>query len=390
MALKRRGKAGIWWYSFKFAGRRIHESSKSTSKTVAKEAERQRHRQLEETWNQITKRALPPPFEKAADAWYESVKPHLAERTKSIYDVTLRCHLKPALGPVLLCDITAQRIGEYQAGRRTEGASARTLNKELQVLRMILKRHKMWANLQGDVKFEREPEGIGRALSPEEETALLTACDSNPLLRAVVTLALNTTMRDHEIKGLRWRQVDFFERILTVGKSKTEAGRGRVIPLNADATKALANWAEHFPERKAEHYAFSACENARMDTGNPDMRQVDPSRPIKSWRTAWRHARTVAGVKVRFHDLRHTTITKLAESQASDQTIMSIAGHVSRKMLEHYSHIRMAAKRAALDAISTRRPEPVCGKVPVFEGEGHQKVHQLAEAENADARNLLN
>ena len=52
-----------------------------------------------------------------------------------------------------------------------------------------------------------------------------------------------------------------------------------------------------------------------------------------------------------FHDLRHTCITKLAEGQASEQTLMSISGHMSRKMLEHYSHIRMAAKRTALDAI---------------------------------------
>ena len=54
---------------------------------------------------------------------------------------------------------------------------------------------------------------------------------------------------------------------------------------------------------------------------------------------------------IRFHDLRHTCITKLAEGQASEQTLMSISGHLSRKMLEYYSHIRMAAKRAALDAI---------------------------------------
>jgi integrase len=56
-------------------------------------------------------------------------------------------------------------------------------------------------------------------------------------------------------------------------------------------------------------------------------------------------------LSIRFHDLRHTCITKLAEGQASEQTIMSIAGHLSRKMIEHYSHIGMAAKRAALDAI---------------------------------------
>jgi integrase len=59
-----------------------------------------------------------------------------------------------------------------------------------------------------------------------------------------------------------------------------------------------------------------------------------------------------AGLQVRFHDLRHTCITKLAESQASEQTLMAISGHVSRSMIEYYSHIRMEAKRTALDAIA--------------------------------------
>jgi hypothetical protein len=54
---------------------------------------------------------------------------------------------------------------------------------------------------------------------------------------------------------------------------------------------------------------------------------------------------------LRFHDLRHHAITELAESQASDQTIMSIAGHVSQRMLSHYSHVRMDAKRPALNAL---------------------------------------
>ena len=53
-------------------------------------------------------------------------------------------------------------------------------------------------------------------------------------------------------------------------------------------------------------------------------------------------------------DLRHHAITELAESQASDATIMAIAGHVSRQMLEHYSHVRMDLKRKALDGLATR------------------------------------
>jgi hypothetical protein len=59
------------------------------------------------------------------------VKPHIAERTQEIYEVALRCHLKPVLGALLLCDIDGGRIASYQARRKAEGASARTLNKEL-------------------------------------------------------------------------------------------------------------------------------------------------------------------------------------------------------------------------------------------------------------------
>jgi hypothetical protein len=64
----------------------------------------------------------------------------------------------------------------------------------------------------------------------------------------------------------------------------------------------------------------------------------------------------------------------LSEEQANDMTIMAIAGHVSKKMLEHYSQVRMAAKQSALDAI-VQRPERA-----VFREGVHQNVHQLQES----------
>jgi hypothetical protein len=60
---------------------------------------------------------------------------------------------------------------------------------------------------------------------------------------------------------------------------------------------------------------------------------------------------------LRFHDLSHHAITELAESQASDSTIMALAGHVSRKMLEHYSYVRQEAKREAVAVLSAKVPE---------------------------------
>lgn len=72
----------------------------------------------------------------------------------------------------------------------------------------------------------------------------------------------------------------------------------------------------------------------------------------------WRSLSAEAGLKgLRFHDLRHHAITKLCEAGAPEATIMSMAGHVSRAMLEHYSHIRLEAKRTAIAAISTGVPD---------------------------------
>ena len=165
--------------------------------------------------------------------------------------------------------------------------------------------------------------------------------------RLAMTLALNTTMRASEIKGLQWRDVNFLERTLTVRESKTDAGR-RVIPLNGEAWDTvleLHDRAKTIEAHAPQFFVFPACENNR----------IDPARPQRSWRSAWRALRKKAGLqKLRFHDLRHHAITELAESQASDQTIMAIAGHVSREMLEHYSHVRLEAKRSAVEALSQR------------------------------------
>jgi integrase len=121
-----------------------------------------------------------------------------------------------------------------------------------------------------------------------------------------------------------------------------------VIPLNETAIAALsahASWyTRRFGECRPEWFVFAS--------GKPLPK--DPTRPITSFNTAWSKVRQKADVKGRWHDNRHTLVTELAESGAGDEVIMSIAGHVSRAMLSRYSHVRMEAKRRALDDIAAR------------------------------------
>jgi integrase len=78
---------------------------------------------------------------------------------------------------------------------------------------------------------------------------------------------------------------------------------------------------------------------------------------MKTWRSAWRSLRKAAVLPtLRFHDLRHTCITKLAEAGVPDHVLMSIAGHISPEMIKHYAHIRTKAKEAAVAAINSYCP----------------------------------
>ena len=133
-----------------------------------------------------------------------------------------------------------------------------------------------------------------------------------------------------------------------VRRSKNETSH-RVIPLHASAIEAAARIFERadlLGHTEPEHYLWPACQWGRYDATNPMLK----------WDTVWRALPGEAGLHgLRFHDLRHTVITELAEMGVADHVIESISGHLSRRMLEHYSHIRIDAKRQALDALDAVR-----------------------------------
>jgi len=190
-----------------------------------------------------------------------------------------------------------------------------------------------------------------RILTVEEKTRLLETSRTESawlVVRCAMVLALNTALRGGELKGLRRKNVDLFEMTLTIERQSTKTDAGaRLIPLNRDAVLAMAELLERCSLLGAiapKHYVFPSCEN--------DV--IDPTKPMKGWRSAWRTLTKAARLKgLRFHDLRHQAITELLEKGLSDQTIMEIAGHVSKEMLAHYSHMRLNAKRAALELLES-------------------------------------
>jgi integrase len=366
MAVYKRG--GVWWYKFQFAGRMIRESAKTESKTVARNAEKQRTRELEEGYNNIGDRRDEriQPISAIAKTYLAEYKLKHRSGTFATYAVG---HVVRHLGKLLAVDTSPDVVQQYQVARLKEKASPKTVNEEVGVLlrllgergdaiRLALKREK-------SLRLKVRP-SIGEAYSESQKRDLLSAAvpervaaikaqSRSPYIRPALELAFNAGMRDAEIRNLTWAQIDFERRFLTVGRSKTDAGEGRTIPLNNSLLSALVDhsrwYTKRFGSMMPDWYVFPG-RVGKPERGKP--RPLDPTLPVTSLKTAWRNVKERSGVTGRFHDTRHTLITELAESGAGEQTIMDIAGHVSRQMLSRYSHIRMEAKRRALESVGTK------------------------------------
>ena len=108
-----------------------------------------------------------------------------------------------------------------------------------------------WRELWPRVKKLEERKDMGRAISPDEQGKLLDVAATlrSPVVRTTIPLLMLTGLRSGEALGLRWRQVNLFDRTLTVGRTKTSSGTGRIIPINDDLASILASHLAWFIER---------------------------------------------------------------------------------------------------------------------------------------------
>ena len=362
-----------WWYDFSLAGRRVRESSKTHLLTLARAAEHNRRRELERAFvgapMQNRERRVNSVTE-ILESYMAGYKlDHRGREQSILFSKGRLAHVKRLLGASLLPDMTEDAIRGYIKTRIEEGASGRTVNMELGELSRAV--GQKWSVLWPKVRKQEERKDVGKALSPEEEKRLLDAAGSKKRWEhaaVVIRALLLTGMRSGEVTGATWGQVDFQRRVLTVGRAKTSSGTGRQIPMNDDLFALLsmhAAWfTKKFGETRPQHYLFPF--------GKPQP--TDPTRPTTTLKTVWKSVRTAAKVSCRLHDLRHTAATKMAEAGTPESTMLALMGHMSRAMLERYSHIRMAAKREAVEALNLNpkekpksdqtTPEPVAPASP--------------------------
>jgi integrase len=293
--------------------------------------------------------------------WWEQKQQEISPKTARCYREYSR-HLLAFFGPLRLDDIHIGNLVAYRSSRVTAGPGL--INHEINCLSQILDVAGLWAPIAKFYKPLRIPKhGPGQALLQEEALWLLEVASYRRKWKVAYLgsmLSVNTTCGPGELRNLRIKDVNVHRSpptIDVVEGAKNEY-RVRTVPLNADAFWAVQELIVLAAEKGAhlpDHYLFPGRAPA---LGEGSL----VNKPVTSWKTAWYALRKEAAKKypklatVRMYDLRHHAITSLLENPTiSEQTIKDVAGHVSKKILERYSHIRMARKTAALEALEGLR-----------------------------------
>jgi integrase len=272
------------------------------------------------------------------------------------------------IGAIKLKNITLDTLKDYQA-KRGEQVSARPINLELGILVNVLRETNLWRGALKEYKRLTEPDSeVGEAIANEQLQRLEATAASNPAWEVAYCaelLASNTGMRGAEIKKLRLGAIDLETRRLRIMRKTTKTGKGaRWVELNHAATAAacrLYQRAQLLGANDPEHYLLPADLSRHTKATDPlkGSRGFDPTRHQMSWDTAWRKLRAAAGLgKLRFHSLRHTYITVMAELGVPLPVTQSAVGHMSDAITRHYTHIRENVARAAVDKLDQLRNAP--------------------------------
>jgi site-specific recombinase XerD len=245
----------------------------------------------------------------------------------------------PEFGDKYLFEIIPQMIEEYKTNRLRQGVTPATVNRELSCLRHLFNLAIEWGylmkNPMQNVKLLKEPPGRTRYLRTEEIERLLNIIDSFPkdirsYLRPIVLIALNTGLRKREILQLRWKDIYFEKRKITVSVTKTN--EIRIVPMNETIYREL----KEMSRNTDSDYLF--CNKKGEPFGNV--------------RKSFDRALKLAGIKdFRFHDLRHTFASHLVMNGCDIRTVQRLMGHKDIKMTMRYSHLSRSHLQDAVNKL---------------------------------------
>ncbi|MGR2681608.1 tyrosine-type recombinase/integrase [Chromobacterium haemolyticum] len=310
MAVYRRGN--IYWADVTTAsGRRIKRSLGTTDRLAAQEA----HDKLKHDLWKIEKLGEKPlrTWEEAALRWLDE---KVTKRTLQ-GDAEMIKRYTTIFRSRYIHELTADDI--HRAAKRLSGGDV-AYNRYLALMRAILKRaerHWQWIDRAPALILKPEAKRRIRWLTPQEAERLLG--ELPPHLSAMAGFSLQTGLRKSNVTGLKWSQIDMARRLVYVDGDDFKNGNDHSVPLNDSAVAIVRS-----QMGKNQEYVFAY-------KGSPIV-QVNTK--------AWRAALVRAGIEnFRWHDLRHTWASWLAQAGTPMHVLQELGGWESPEMVQRYAHL---------------------------------------------------
>ena len=306
------------------------------------------------------------------DRWLEtSIQPHRRPKTAASYEQIVRLYLKPHLGRIQLAKLTPDQVQTMLNTLLVSGAedstplSARTVQYVRAVLRQALNQAQRWGlvmrNVAMLVEVPRVEKHAATVLSPEEGQRLFVTVAGHRL-EALYQVALLLGLREGEVLGLRWIDVDFTAHTLRVEQTvqrvsgqivlaqpKTSSSK-RTLPLPNKVERALARHAE----RQAEERMRDDWEDYGLVFPSERGTPMEPRNLVRHFKSLLERADLP---DIRFHDLRHSCATMLIAQGTHPRTVMEILGHSQISVtMNTYGHVMPETQRAAAEALERLFP----------------------------------
>jgi len=301
--------------------------------------------------------------------WYLSL-----EKTKGLssgWRVKLALdRFNEVFGNILLSQIRASDIENYQMKRRTEGRKDATIDQETGAARTAVRKAFNDGMISGDTL--RAFQGAGKLLKGNanardrviSQTEFESLMENSPShFRPILATAYFAGMRKSEILNLTLDKVDLRNRVIRLEAGDTKTKMARNVPICGSLLEILTK--ETRILRKA---------------GEPRHLFLYKGKPVTDFRKALKVACDKSGIAYGrgdgagfcFHDLRHTSVTNFRKAGVPESVIMQIVGHTTRSMFDRYNKIDADDIQKAVD------------QMDAFLSNVHQTVDQEAEIEKTE------
>ncbi len=346
MGLYKRCGSKFYWMFFTVNGERIYESTTTANKKLAEKIHAKRITEIVEgKWfdPHTKKRTFKEMIQK-----YESE--YLCKKKYRARDKSILKHLGKYFGENTPLHRIETLIGGYEKHRAAKAMPA-TIVKELGLLRRMFnlaERKWKWVkdNPVSQVEMPKVNNERIRFLSDDEYKRLFDAVDNQVTpawLKPMVIVALNTGLREANILGLTWPQVNVFSRLICIDGSQMKNKENLGIPLTQEAFDTF----------------ISLQKIRRVDT---DLVFHDAGKgiyPVKLQRAIRKVCKVARIENFRFHDFRHTFASYLRQKGIDLHTISKLLGHKDIRMTQRYSHLSVENLRDAISVLN-KTDDPNC------------------------------